>query len=157
MRAFLEEKIPDLKKEVFFNYSGDSFHHLVKVARIKPGESLCILNGAGKKYFGEVLTVTKKNIEIIIKEIEQETYIERKCAISVIKRESLELSIRSAVELGVTKIILVKSDYSQNIKINHDRIDKIITSALIQSNNGYKPQINFYDSMDSFVGDFKEI
>lgn len=152
----MEENIPDLKIGNLFNYSGDSFHHLVKVARIKNGESVCVLNGKGKKYFGEILSVTKKNLEIIIKEITNDVLIERSCAISIIKRDSLELSIRSAVELGVTNIVFVSADFSQNVKINHDRIEKIITSSLIQSNNAFKPKMSFFDSMDSFVEKFKD-
>ena len=61
----------------------------------------------------------------------------RSCIISKLKKECLELSIKFAIELGVSKVYIVQTDYSQNFKLNIDRLNKIAVSSMLQSNYPY--------------------
>lgn len=47
------------------------------------------------------------------------------------------------MELGISKIILFKSEYSQRQNLNKERIRRALISALEQSNSTFFPEVNF--------------
>jgi len=57
------------------------------------------------------------------------------------KREALELCLKEATELGFRKIYLVRSDYSQMRFPERERVEKLLISALEQSNAAYLPEV----------------
>ena len=73
----------------------------------------------------------------------------------MVKKEALELSIRQATELGVNKIFLLNSQYSQENSLKADRLEKIIVSAMEQSNNLFYPEI-INSELSAFVSTNKE-
>ena len=48
---------------------GDEFHHLSNVMRSRIGERVCLFNGNGNFYFGEITQINKKNAEINLNQI----------------------------------------------------------------------------------------
>ena len=71
------------------------------------------------------------------------------------EKEALELSIRQATELGVNKIFLLNSQYSQENSLKADRLEKIIVSAMEQSNNLFYPEI-IISELSTFVSNNSE-
>ena len=61
----------------------------------------------------------------MVKGIKKHEDFREKGVISKLKRESLELSLKSAVEMGVSEVYIVQTDFSQNFKLNHERLMKI--------------------------------
>ena len=132
-----------------FAYSGDSFHHLKNVIRIKVNDKLLILNGDGLTVSTKVEEISKKEIVLSVTDLVESACLNRKCVISKIKRDSLELSLKSAIEMGVSKFYIVQTDFSQNFKLNIGRLQKIAISAMIQSNNPYLCEIVEIPSFES--------
>lgn len=151
MRAIFLKEIKDYKVADSFTYSGDDFHHLKNVIRLKINDSVLVLDGEGLKVETTCIEITKNHIKFYINNIQKDVFHPRECIISQIKRESLELAFRSAVELGVTKFHIVKTDFSQNFKFNDDRLEKIGISAMIQSNNSYQCEIIYHSGISSLV------
>lgn len=151
MRAIYEKNIETLSIGDSFNYSGPELHHLKNVARLKIGEEVVIINGSGLLVYCNCIEISKKNILLQVARRVTQVNKNRECIISLIKRESLELAIRSAVEMGVVKVHIVKSDYSQNYKLNTERLNKIISSAMIQSNNAFLCDVEIYEDLEEVI------
>ena len=73
-------------------------------------------------------------------------------AISPLKNISrFEWFVEKATELGISQITPVISRYSEKKKINKDRLERIITSSIKQSNQFFLPKINPVTTFSSFI------
>ena len=134
---------------------GDQARHLIKVVRIKLNENILLNNGDGLGIIGKVIKLEKKSVAIEVINIKKELKSERSIALCVVKKEALELSIRQATELGLNKIFLLNSQYSQENSLKADRLEKIIVSAMEQSNNLFYPEI-ITSELSTFVSNKSE-
>lgn len=120
----------------------EDLHHLVNVVRIEKNEPLLLINGKGLTIETEVFAISKR--ELILKrkshELKSRAY-SFDLALGMPKREALELCLKEATELGFRNIYLIKSDFSQMRFPENDRMEKILVSALEQSNAPFLPQI----------------
>ncbi len=141
MRAILIKNIK-LEKDSKISVEGDSAHHL-NVVRAKVNEEILILNGIGSKAKAKVIAVGKKIVDLHIINVE---YFEKKSEmilfLGVPKKDAFEDILKNAIECGFTKIIPMNTKFSQYEVQQNERIEKIIESALIQSNNTYAPNIH---------------
>jgi 16S rRNA (uracil1498-N3)-methyltransferase len=122
--------------------SGDSLHHLVNVVRIEKGEKLLLLNGQGLFVETEVESISKKELRLkTLGHYHKERAYEFDLALGMPKRDALELSLKEATELGFRNIYLIKSEYSQMRFPEEDRTQKLLVSALEQSNASHLPKV----------------
>jgi 16S rRNA (uracil1498-N3)-methyltransferase len=75
--------------------------------------------------------------------------------ISLPKKDAFEEILKISVECGVNEIHPLSSKYSQYQFIESERSNKLIESALIQSNNFYWPSIKPQINLDSFLNSTK--
>lgn len=141
--------IPELLPQDSYIITGDVFHHLVHVTRLSPGDELLLLNGHGLSIKTQVDTILKKELYLTHLEMNQKSRTEKlDIALGVPKKEALELCLKQATEIGVNRVFLIKGDYSQ-IKIPElERIQKLLVSALEQSNSAFLPEVietNWHD------------
>lgn len=143
MRAilYLEEIIDDNLIEI----KGETAHHLIKVLRIKINSDLLLLNGQGQKLFTKVTSVSKKSliVEAKTKEFEARKLTSAfSIAICLPKKDAFFEMANQAAQMGIYKIIPVKSEYSQLDLLtdskSSSKLLKIIESGLVQSNNTYE-------------------
>jgi 16S rRNA (uracil1498-N3)-methyltransferase len=122
---------------------GDSFHHLVHVVRVRQGDEILLLNGKGKKSRAMVKIISKKNLSV---QLIDGLFVERKfdldLALGMPKKESLELCLRQATEIGFRNIHLIEADFSNIKDVELSRLEKILISSLEQSNSAYLPKIS---------------
>ena len=119
-------------------------HHLANVVRLKKGENVLVSDGNGKHLICEVLEISNKKISLTIQDIhKKERFTNLTLAQGMVKREAWAEILRSSVELGIREIIPVETQYSQRIKnsFSNERGERVIESAIIQSNNPYVPSI----------------
>ena len=70
---------------------------------------------------------------------------------------AMERVLKSSCELGLSKIIILETEYSQRYSMNLERAHKILISSLEQSNFSYLPELCF-EKLSSFSGtDFEKI
>jgi 16S rRNA (uracil1498-N3)-methyltransferase len=146
MRAHWERSLEILDE---YTLRDDSLHHLVNVARIDQGESLILLNGNGLIVETVVEVITKKEIRLR----KTNHYVKDRpfhldLVLGMPKREALELCIKEATELGFHTIYLIKSDYSQMRFPETERLNKLLISALEQSNSPFMPMVLFVEIKD---------
>lgn len=148
MRAvYLEEEFENAQEIIL---EGQQFHHLINVVRAKIGEELILLNGKGISANATIISINKKmahlQIDSSLKQIPKSNLT---IALCLPKRDALDLSIKQAVEIGVQKTILVASDFSVNKLVKLDRLERIIESAMEQSNNAYKMKLEITQSLNN--------
>ena len=134
--------LPELTVQETYLLKDESLHHLVNVIRIEAGEDLLLLNGQGLQILTRVDAISKREMRLAFK---QELSADRKftfdLALGMPKRDALELCLKQATELGFRKIYLIRSAYSQMRAPEMDRMEKLMVSALEQSNAAYLPEI----------------
>lgn len=116
--------------------------HLIIVCRIKLLDQVMILNGDGTVAISEVQEINRKKVSLKLLKIKNVARnLDLDFLIAPPKKDAFDLMLKMAVELGVHKINLISSEYSQiNFKSNA-RYERLIESAMIQSNNPYKLKI----------------
>lgn len=149
MNIFSEE-INENSKDV--TILDEQVHHFKNVLRGKVGDDVSIFNGMGLVSTGQVVKLTKKELVASISTI-RVIKKERKLGLSlcVPKKEYLESAIKCAVQMGLTEINLIQSDYSPWKYKESSRISKLIKSSLLQSENPFALEVNWFSSLEAYL------
>ena len=131
-------------------------HYVIKVMRIKIGETFSLFNSSGE-WEAKILTLSKSIVEFnITKQLRQkESTKEMWLAFSPIKSNYFNFMIQKATELGVTKFIPIIFDRTIVRKINKERLEKVIIEAAEQSNRINVPSIEELQSLKDFLSNDK--
>ena len=144
-------RFENINKGETLSIVGDSAKHL-QVVRIKLSEELMVLNGKGVKAYTEVLTLSKHQIDLKVVQVEHAIAQHPiHLAIANPKKEAFEDILKMAVELGVCSIYPLSSEYSQYEYAPSERVERILESALIQSNNSFLPKIHNQTHLKYFL------
>ena len=130
---------------------GDAAHHL-NVVRVKANETVLLMNGKGSILKGVIQALSKNRVEIKIEHSEtfQHTH-ELSLAVANPKKEAFEDILKSAVELGLKHVYPLSSEFSQYDYASSERIQRVLESALIQSNNPFFPIIHEQQTLKNFL------
>ena len=137
----MKEKRFYINSELFKNkkviIEGEEFHHLANVMRARVGDKVCLFNGNGNFYFGEITQINKKNAEILINNA-QKSQNEPKINLTIYqalaKGDKLSLIMQKITEIGASELALFESDFC-DVKSNtgkQERLDSISISAAKQ-------------------------
>lgn len=146
--------LPDIEHSDQVVIEGPKFHHLVHVSRAKVGDRILILNGKGLKSLCTLDKISKRNAVVQVNE--RSLYkkpFDLTLALCIPKRDALDLCLKQAVEIGVTQVYLVDSDFCVNKQVRDDRIDRLIESAMEQANNPYRPSYSKIGSLQEIPFD----
>lgn len=136
--------------------TGDAAHHL-NVVRIRSGESILLLNGKGNILSGEVTAVTKNSVTINLTDAKTYNHQhELSLAVALPKKDAFEDILKMSVELGIQAIYPLSSDFSQYEYETNERVQRILESALIQSNNPFLPVIYPQCKLENFLSQHAE-
>ena len=155
IRIFYPEK---LSINLETNLDKSQSYYLLKVMRIKRGDTISVFNKSGE--WKSIITETIKSIvyfkvteQLRQKEIQQEMWL----AFSPIKSNYFNFMIQKATELGVTKFLPIISERTIVRKINNERLNKIIIESCEQSNRINVPSIEKSQSLEKFLSDNLDI
>ena len=136
--------------------SGDQ-HHLLHVLRAKVGTQIEVVHKAGL-YLCEVVSTKPLLIEVRNYQRTNEARYRLTLIYGLPKGEKIDLVIQKATELGVTHIILVKTNRSIVKWADNDvarklaRYEVIIKEAAEQSRRHFLPELSFSSSLDEVWG-----
>lgn len=120
--------------------------HLITVLRRKVGDPLQITDGLGNFYETEISETAKRYAlaRIVTKtEAPPERPFKLHLAIAPTKQiERLEWFLEKATEIGVDEITPLLCKRSERETIRHDRLEKILVSAMKQSLRAQLPKLN---------------
>ncbi|MFA7216499.1 MAG: RsmE family RNA methyltransferase [Candidatus Paceibacterota bacterium] len=142
----------------------DLVHQWKNVFRYNVGSQVVVFNGSGYDYLAFISSLRNLGATLTIVSKKKTPKISR-CvglAISLLKKENIELVIQKATELGVSFIQPIISERSEKKNLNIARAKKIALEASEQSGRGDVPMVNepmnlkdFLDS--SFLSDFQNV
>ena len=126
-------------------------HHLLRVLRLKQGDSLLLFNGDGKEYQGVVEESDKKQARLLIQKSRcphRESKLHIALGQGISRGERMDFVVQKSVELGVESITPLWTKRSQ-VQLGGKRLEKrlahwrgIIRSACEQSGRVYLPELH---------------
>ena len=137
-----------------YTFGKEESRHIVKVLRKKKGDRLFLTDGVGGWYEGEI---TKTDFKQTIVKIQDYKKRRKKAyrlhiAIAPVKsNDRFEWFLEKATEIGIDEITPLWNKYSERKKINKNRYEKIIISAMKQSLQVYKPILNNFTKWNDFI------
>lgn len=137
-----------------FAFDREESKHIIKVLRKKDGDLLYVTNGLGYLFETQITLAsdTKCMVDIVSFTKEKKPAFHLHLAVAPTKmNDRYEWFLEKAVEIGVQEITPIICDRSERKVINADRYEKIILSALKQSNGVYLPKLNPAIAFKDFV------
>lgn len=142
----------ELYKNLSTILSPAASHHLAEVLRAKVGMSFIVFNGQDDEFYATITAIHRKQVSIIIQERVQRSSPESSINIhigqSISRSERMDFAIQKAVELGVTTITPLITEYCA-IKLDPQRYEQrlqhwhnIIISACEQSGRVKIPKLH---------------
>ncbi|MEP2023111.1 MAG: 16S rRNA (uracil(1498)-N(3))-methyltransferase [Reichenbachiella sp.] len=134
--------------------SNEESAHIVKVLRAKNGDEIALMDGKGNSYLAKITEPNprKCGFEILTKTSKAPKGFRIHIAISPTKNmDRLEWFVEKACEMGIDEISLIQTQRSERKKVNLERLEKKSISAMKQSKNFWKCQINELMDLKSFI------
>lgn len=127
--------------------------HITRSFRKNIGDQIRITNGKGLLCEAEILEKGKNiKVKVVSSILHEPDKLSIHVAISPLKNISrFEWFVEKATELGINQITPITSRYSEKKKINTERLERIITSSIKQSNQFFIPKINPIIPFSSFI------
>jgi len=123
----------------------DTSRHVVQVLRMKEREKLNLTDGKGNLITAEIADAHKKHCSVKIIDSQPTAHGSRKVtiAISLLKNTSrFEWFLEKATEIGVSEIIPLICERTENRKFRYDRMKGICISAMLQSQQYWLPELH---------------
>ena len=131
---------------------------------MQKGEELLLTDGKGHKAKAAIIDDNRKRCVVQVSSIatEEAKAPNVSIAISLVKNASrFEWFLEKATEIGVTQIIPLLCDRTEKEKFRHDRMNGILISAMLQSQQTWLPVLheptNFSDLVNAASQDQKLI
>lgn len=138
----------------FFSFDKEESKHIIKVLRKKDTDILFVTNGLGFLFKTKITLAsdTKCTVKIVSVEKGLTPKYHLHLAVAPTKmNDRYEWFLEKATEIGIAEITPIICDHSERKAIKTDRFDKIIQSAMKQSNQFYLPKLNEPISFKDFI------
>lgn len=129
--------------------------HCVRVLRMKEGDTIYVVDGKGYCHECVITSAHPKHTEVEIARSEEEpNHWDSRIVLAVAPTKNIdriEWLIEKAVEIGIDELILLNCRRSERRKVNEERLDKIIVSAMKQSLKSVKPEFRGLIDFNEFL------
>lgn len=137
-----------------FSFDKEESRHIAKVLRKKEGDKLFVTNGLGELFTVEVTLATDHKCQVKIIRVEHVSPKKYQLHLAVAPtkmNDRYEWFLEKATEIGIDQITPIFCDHSERKNFNHERMEKIIISALKQSNQYTLPRLNQAITFKEFI------
>ena len=129
----------------YITLDDSKLHHLKNVLRMKNEDNVNISNGNGKLLIGKL---SKNDVKVSSKK-EYVRNHETKIFVPALREKNrFRFMIEKLVELNVSKLVIGKTENSQNTRLEADRISNWAISAVEQSGSPFFPDIEVTEEID---------
>ncbi len=152
MQLFYFKDISEIDSS--FSFDKEESKHIIKVLRKKEGDILFVTNGLGVLFKTEISLASdsKCTVKIFSFEKQEKSKYHLHLVVAPTKmNERFEWFLEKATEIGVHEITPMICDHSERKVIKSERFDKILLSAMKQSNQYFLPKFNDSISFNNFV------
>lgn len=150
IRIFIEKNI---RTESEIVLSKSQSHYLKNVMRKKEEEKILIFNSYDGEWLAKVRYVNKELKLIPTNQTRKATkcsHLDIWICFGVIKPRNIGYLIEKTTEIGVNNFFPLKTEFSENIKLNYSRLNKIAIEATEQSENINVPKIDEVTKLKDF-------
>lgn len=136
--------VDDLSSD-FLTLSEDTSKYMIGVLRMTNGEEVLLTDGKGGKAKAIVVDDNRKRCAVQVQalEVEEASHPNVSIAVSLIKNASrFEWFLEKAAEIGVNEIIPLRCDRTEKETFRHDRMQGILISAMLQSQQSRLPVLH---------------
>ena len=119
--------------------------HVVRVLRMKEGQTVRLIDGHGGLAHGVLMTVGKRSASVHVEQVEKEEVRPKGLVLVVAPTKAndrFEWLLEKATELGVEAVIPVWTDRSERRVDKHDRWRKVVVAATKQCQRRWMPQLH---------------
>ena len=137
-----------------FSFDREESKHIIKVLRKKDGDILFVTNGLGFLFKTEIILASDSKCTVQIVSFDKATPAPFQLNLVVAPtkmNDRYEWFLEKATEIGIQEITPIICDRSERKVINIERFEKIILSAMKQSNELYLPKLNPAISFKEFM------
>ncbi|AWI26416.1 16S rRNA (uracil(1498)-N(3))-methyltransferase [Flavobacterium pallidum] len=152
MQLFYNPDISESSESFFFDR--EESKHIVKVLRKNTGDILFVTNGLGFLFKTEISLASENKclVKIVSYEKQPKQKPELHLAVAPTKmNERYEWFLEKATEIGVSEITPIICDHSERKILKTERMEKILLSAMKQSNQYFLPKLNEPIAFKEFV------
>ncbi|OXG04829.1 16S rRNA (uracil1498-N3)-methyltransferase [Flavobacterium araucananum] len=146
---------PDIDQSTeSFSFDKEESRHIIKVLRKKDSDILHVTNGLGLLFETEITLASDNKCIVQVLSITkaEEPKFRLHLAVAPTKmNDRFEWFLEKATEIGIQEITPVICDRSERKVINLERFEKIILSAMKQSNETFLPKLNEAISFKEFI------
>lgn len=150
IRIFIEKNIR-IESEIILSKSQS--HYLKNVMRKKEEEKIFIFNSYDGEWLAKLRYVNKELRLIPTNQTRKATesfHVDIWICFGVIKPRNIGYLIEKTTEIGVNNFFPLKTEFSENIKLNYSRLNKIAIEATEQSENINVPKIDEVTKLKDF-------
>lgn len=137
-----------------FSFDKEESKHVIKVLRKKDTDILHVTNGLGLLFETEITLASDNKCTVKIRSFEKATPSKYHLHLAVAPtkmNDRFEWFLEKATEIGIHEITPIFCDRSERKVLNSERFDKIILTAMKQSNVLFLPKLNKAISFKEFV------
>jgi len=145
---------PELSGKIYILDETES-KHCVRVLRLEKGDEITLVDGRGGFFTAEItdpnpkrcaVNVTKSELNFGLRNFQ--VYV----AIAPTKNmDRIEWFLEKATEIGINRVTPLLCRFSERKEIKHDRLEKVMISAMKQSLKAYLPQLDELTKFNEFV------
>jgi 16S rRNA (uracil1498-N3)-methyltransferase len=143
MQLFYNPNIDETTEN--FSFDKEESKHIIKVLRKKDTDILFVTNGLGLIFETEITLASDKKCTVKILSVEktEPSKYQLHLAVAPTKmNDRYEWFLEKATEIGIHEITPIICDRSERKTINHERFEKILLTAMKQSNVFFLPKLN---------------
>ncbi|MFN8436600.1 MAG: 16S rRNA (uracil(1498)-N(3))-methyltransferase [Cytophagales bacterium] len=138
----------------------DESLHAVKVLRLTEKEHVGVIDGKGNFFLCTIEKAHSKKCDLKI--VEKKSFQKSRnkfvhVAIAPTKNsDRIEWFVEKAVEMGIDKISFLHCEHSERKSMNMDRTERVVLSAMKQSQQYFQPELEDMLKFSQFVEKYKE-
>ena len=136
---------PDIR-EGSYQLPEEESKHIVKVLRMKAGDSIFLTDGLGNMVEASVIDISSKKCSVqtikIVTEYQKRPFHLHIAIAPTKNTDRFEWFLEKATEIGIDVITPLICDHSERRNIKTDRLQKVVIAAMKQSLKAYLPKID---------------
>lgn len=152
MQLFYNPNIDETTEN--FSFDKEESKHIIKVLRKKDTDILHVTNGLGLLFETEITLASDNKCTVKILSIEkaEPSKFQLHLAVAPTKmNDRFEWFLEKATEIGIHEITPIICDRSERKVVNKERFEKIILTAMKQSNVLFLPKLNEATTFKDFI------
>jgi len=129
--------------------------HCVRVLRLEKGDEITLVDGRGGFFTAEIADSNPKRCAVNVIKSELNFGLRNfqvHVAIAPTKNmERIEWFLEKVTEIGINRVTPLLCRHSERKEIKHDRLEKVMVSAMKQSLKAYLPQLDPLTKFTDFI------